>query len=66
MRKNAYGLEKELLEAKKKEEALQFKRNAELRRIEKQEEEKAREKIRVNSSRKIRKRDEGNSVCRKS
>ena len=38
---------KELLEAKKKEEALQFKRNAELRRIEKQEEEKAREKIRV-------------------
>jgi len=38
---------KELLEAKKKEEALQFKRNAELRRIEKQEEEKAREKIRL-------------------
>ena len=38
---------KELLEAKRKEEALQLKRNAELRRIEKDEEERARQKIRL-------------------
>lgn len=38
---------KELLEAKRKEEDLQLKRNLELRRIEKAEEARARDKIRV-------------------
>lgn len=38
---------KELLEAKRKEDDLQLKRNLELRRIEKAEEQRARDKIRV-------------------
>ena len=38
---------KELLEAKRKEDDLKLKRNLELRRIEKEEEARAREKIRV-------------------
>ena len=38
---------KELLEAKRKEDDLKLKRNLELRRIEKEEEQRARDKIRV-------------------